>query len=523
MNQVKPLRFLALAAITLTASAATVSANPLTSPSGAYYTESLKAESSTFALDGSFTTVSCKKSSLEGKVEADTEYTASGKLASLAFSECNFPVTVVKPGSLEIEAIGEGQGTVRSSGAEIKINTSVGECVFTTSKTDIGTLTGSNSANAVLDLSGALLRTGGSFLCGPLEGNALTGSYKFTTPGTLSVDYTALPNPLTSPSGAYYTESLKAESSTFALDGSFTTVSCKKSSLEGKVEADTEYTASGKLASLAFSECNFPVTVVKPGSLEIEAIGEGQGTVRSSGAEIKINTSVGECVFTTSKTDIGTLTGSNSTNAVLDLSGALLRTGGSFLCGPLEGNALTGSYKVTTPGTLSVDYTALPNPLTSPSGAYYTESLKAESSTFALDGSFTTVSCKKSSLEGKVEADTEYTASGKLASLAFSECNFPVTVVKPGSLEIEAIGEGQGTVRSSGAEIKINTSVGECVFTTSKTDIGTLTGSNSTNAVLDLSGALLRTGGSFLCGPLEGNALTGSYKVTTPGTLSVDY
>ncbi|HXR60430.1 MAG TPA: hypothetical protein VN732_03795 [Solirubrobacterales bacterium] len=357
MNQFKPLRFLALAAITLTASAATVSANPLTSPSGAYYTESLKAESSTFALDGSFTTVSCKKSSLEGKVEADTEYTASGKLASLAFSECNFPVTVVKPGSLEIEAIGEGQGTVRSSGAEIKINTSVGECVFTTSKTDIGTLTGSNSTNAVLDLSGALLRTGGSFLCGPLEGNALTGSYKVTTPGTLSVDYTAPTNPLTSPAGNQYTGTIKGdleESTSFDLQ--FTTFSCKKASLEGKIEAHAEKTASGNLTGFSFGECGLPVSVLKPGSIKIEAVGGGKATVRSSGAEIKITTSFGECVFTTNSTDIGTLTGTGVTGgaATLDLgSAALPRTGGNFNCG--SSGTWTGSYKFTTPSTLYVD------------------------------------------------------------------------------------------------------------------------------------------------------------------------
>jgi hypothetical protein len=127
-------------------------------------------------------------SSLEGQIETHTETKASGKLSSLTFSSCNFPVTVNKSGSIEIEAIGEGKGTVKSSGAEITIETSIDTCVFTTSNTDIGTLTGTGvtAGNAVLDLSGTLPRTAGNFFCG--TSGTLTGSYKFTTPSTLWVD-----------------------------------------------------------------------------------------------------------------------------------------------------------------------------------------------------------------------------------------------------------------------------------------------------------------------------------------------
>jgi hypothetical protein len=352
----KPLEILAVAAVVafaLALGAGGASANPLTSPVGTSYTSTLKAESSSWKLSGTFTAVECKGSTLEGKVESDSETMAAGNLSSLSFKECNFATTVKKPGSLEIRPAGEGKGTVISSGAEIIVSSSVGECVFTTNNTDIGTLTGTDvtSGSAVLDLSEGLPRTAGNFLCG--ASGTLSGSYKFATPSTLYVDEGK--NPLTSPEGTRYVNTIKAESEgTTSLEGSFSTVTCK-SSLEGKVETTTETKASGKLSSLTFSECNFPTTVKKAGSLEIRPIGEGKGTVRSSEAEILVNSSVGECVFKTNSTDLGTLTGTSvtGTNATLDVNSIVPRTAGNFLCG--SSGTLTGSYKITTPSTLRVD------------------------------------------------------------------------------------------------------------------------------------------------------------------------
>lgn len=185
MRYLKMIGFVAVVAALMTF-AGSASANPLTSPEGTSYTSTIKAESSNFKLHGPFVTVECSQSSFEGKVESHSTTTAGGKLSSWAFSGCNYPVEVKKPGSLELHATGAGNATVTSTGAEISIATSIGPCVFTTSATDTGTLTGSNATNATLDLSGSLPRTNGNSLCG--SQGTLTGSYKVTTPGTLYVD-----------------------------------------------------------------------------------------------------------------------------------------------------------------------------------------------------------------------------------------------------------------------------------------------------------------------------------------------
>jgi sporulation protein YlmC with PRC-barrel domain len=509
-------------AMALATFAGTASANPLTSPEGTSYTGTINAEAEgALRLDGSFTTVECKKSTVQGQVESHTETTASGKVSSLTFSECNFPVSVKNAGSLEIHAVGSGQGTLTSTGASIEITTSVGTCVFTTNGTHIGNVTDSNltSGGATLDIGSAKIpRTGGNAGCG-LSGT-WTGSYKVTTPGSLFVGHpSGSASPLTSPAGTAYTGTIKAKSSNSKLDGSFVTVECSESTAEGKVGYHTPTSVIGGISSLAFGGCNYAVTVLKRGLLSLST---SSGAVTSTGAEISIATSVGTCVFATSGTSIGTLTDTTITKgeAVLDINSAKIpRTGGSFLCGSF--GTWTGNYEVTTPSVLYLDS---PAGLTSPAGAPYTSTLKAESEgAISFDGKFGTVSCQKSTFEGKVESHDLDSAGGKLSSWAFAECTEPVTVESTGSIEIHAVAKGEGTVTSSGAKISISTSVGTCVFTASTTDLGTLADSDITegNATLDSDfAAIPRTGGSSSCGPSL--VFTGSYDVTTPSTLYID-
>jgi hypothetical protein len=111
--------------------------------------------------------------------------TAEGKLSKLAFSGCNYQLTVKKAGSLAFHATSEGNGTLTWTGGEFAMHTSVGECIFTTNGTDIGTITGGTGAKLDID-SVHIPRTGGSFFCGSsLE---WTGSYTFSTPSTLLLD-----------------------------------------------------------------------------------------------------------------------------------------------------------------------------------------------------------------------------------------------------------------------------------------------------------------------------------------------
>jgi hypothetical protein len=192
MKYAKMLGLLAVAAAALMAFAGTASATQLTAPSGTVYTGTIKAASEgTTSLHGPFTTVSCTASTVEGSVaKHGAGVTVSGSISKLTFTGCNFPVTVLKAGSLEVHNIaGTNDGTLTSSGAEITITTSIAACLFTTSNTDIGRLTKapSNTGHATLDINSAgIPRTGHSVFCG--SSGTWTGSYKVETPTGLLVD-----------------------------------------------------------------------------------------------------------------------------------------------------------------------------------------------------------------------------------------------------------------------------------------------------------------------------------------------
>jgi hypothetical protein len=191
----KYLRMLTFAALGLAALLipATASATQLTSPSGTVYTGTVSAQLGSTGLEwhGSFTTITCKTSTIDGTVESHSSSTTTKiGLSSLKFSECNFPFKVLKAGSFEIHTSGasaNGNGTVTWSGMELTVETSIANCLFTTSGTDLGTLTGSDTANAILDINSAgIPRTGHSIFCG--SSATLTGGYTFTAPSTLTVD-----------------------------------------------------------------------------------------------------------------------------------------------------------------------------------------------------------------------------------------------------------------------------------------------------------------------------------------------
>jgi hypothetical protein len=184
---VKPVKIIWMATIAtavLALIAASASATTLTSPKGTIYTGTIKATSSDVEFHGSFTSVTCSHSAFEGKVEKHgAGVTAGGKVSGYSYSSCGVEKTVKKAGSLEIHS----NGVVTSSGLELVSHLSIGECVFTTSGTTVGTITSSETSNAVLDLNSARIpRTGGSFFCG--SSATLTGQYTITTPSTLLVD-----------------------------------------------------------------------------------------------------------------------------------------------------------------------------------------------------------------------------------------------------------------------------------------------------------------------------------------------
>ena len=191
MKYVKMLGLLAVAAAAMMAFAAGASADTATSPAGTTYTSTIKATSTHTSLHpgegSSFLTVTCEHSEVEGTITGHGKGVAvSGPISKLTFTKCgNDTVTVLKAGSLSAEDIGGGpNGTLKSTGAEVRIHTSEGPvCTVTTNGSDIGTLTG--GASAKLDIGSANLTMTG-FLCPSI--GVWTGSYTVTSPANLTID-----------------------------------------------------------------------------------------------------------------------------------------------------------------------------------------------------------------------------------------------------------------------------------------------------------------------------------------------
>jgi hypothetical protein len=184
MKYIKMLGLLAVAAASLMALAGSATAASVTSSAGT--TPNIVATSTNSKLDGSFVTVECSHSSVEGNVETHgAGVPVGGNVDALSFTGCNYQVTIGNKGTLAVHAAATtGDGTVTSSGASITIHTSVGSCIFTTSGTDIGTLDG--KTGAVMNINSAKIpRTGGNFLCG--SSGTWTGSYSVSAPATLEI------------------------------------------------------------------------------------------------------------------------------------------------------------------------------------------------------------------------------------------------------------------------------------------------------------------------------------------------
>lgn len=183
--------------VALLAGAAVASATVITNGEPGAYTGAVKAAAVGSVVLHGPAEVTCKKSILEAAIESDgSAVKAEGKVSSLTFGECGTAdVTVEGGGSLAIAATSGGNGTLTSSSAKIKVQfTSLGiTCVYATSGTDLGTVTGTNTteSSAALDISSApITKTEGSFLCGST--GTWSGTYEVTTPSVMAVASEAL-------------------------------------------------------------------------------------------------------------------------------------------------------------------------------------------------------------------------------------------------------------------------------------------------------------------------------------------
>lgn len=153
-------------------------------------TASLKSTTSALLKDKNGTTEdTCTASTMKMKIERDTGsgWNPSGKVSTLTFTGCTHTTTVLNPGSLTITWTSGTNGSVSSSGAEVTVKSTifgVSAICKTSAGTTIGTLTGTSSGNATMDINASTLD------CGVFGTSTWTGTYTITLPTVLGVEFT---------------------------------------------------------------------------------------------------------------------------------------------------------------------------------------------------------------------------------------------------------------------------------------------------------------------------------------------
>jgi len=134
--------------------------------------------------------------------------------------------------------------------------------------------------------------------------------------------------------------------------------------------------------------------------------------------------------------------------------------------------------------------------------------------------------CTVSTVKGPITTNNTEHAAGAITTLTFGEagtvCTQDTTVIAAGSLTVKENANGTGTVYSEGSDVEVKvTSLGiVCHYGagTGKIDIGTLT--FGTPATMDINAPelpRLEPSNKTFCAAT--GKWTGSYVVTTPGTL----
>jgi hypothetical protein len=296
-----------------------------------------------------------------GNTGTTTEPVA-GAIGTLTFgtvaTPCTRTVTVVAKGSLEVHHIaGTDNGTVTSSGTTVIIHNVplFGECQYSTSATDIGTLTGTGTTGGAptFDISATITSENGC------PKGAWEGSYVYTGSTNFNVAAGSAPLPTgsalcrnTPPAGTHCesgSDVAKGTELDFSIDPKASVIltdpfggvidTCTTSTVAGATgnTGTTTEPVAGAIGTLTFgtvaTPCTRTVTVVAKGSLEVHHIaGTDNGTVTSSGTTVIIHNVplFGECQYSTSATDIGTLTGTGTTGGAptFDISATITSENG---------------------------------------------------------------------------------------------------------------------------------------------------------------------------------------------------
>jgi hypothetical protein len=132
--------------------------------------------------------------------------------------------------------------------------------------------------------------------------------------------------------------------------------------------------------------------------------------------------------------------------------------------------------------------------------------------------------CTGSALAGKTTTagGAAETVKGTVATsaLTWSGCTNTVTTLEGGELEVHHVtGTTNGTLTAKGFKVTVQTPFGSCVFTAATgTHMGTLTGSTTGNATMDVNAVVTRESG--LC-PSSAKWVA-NYAVTSPTKLTVE-
>ena len=196
MNYIKAFGLVAVVALAAMAFTATASATEVTSPAGTTYTGNIQVEATAaIRFHTGHLAYECFTANAEGDIDQQgSTVTAKGDIDGWIFGECgSATVDVLKEGTVELhteKGESNGNGIITVSGSEVTGEGGGFHCVYSTNNTPIGTLTGSKTTKgkAVLDVSGAVPRTGGKsgIFCG--SSSYVTGLYTVTSPSYLDVD-----------------------------------------------------------------------------------------------------------------------------------------------------------------------------------------------------------------------------------------------------------------------------------------------------------------------------------------------
>lgn len=143
------------------------------------------------SIDESGSTVldTCTGGTIKGTIQNSGGVGKSVSLVvnELIWKECSKTTDTLNLGSLEIHWIeGTKNGTLTGSDAEWTSNTIFGTCVYGTAKAlNIGTIMGSTTGSATINISTSVPKISGNFACPSTT--LWTASYAFTSPSPLHV------------------------------------------------------------------------------------------------------------------------------------------------------------------------------------------------------------------------------------------------------------------------------------------------------------------------------------------------